>query len=166
MPSQSPHADTTRVLRNVRSLTNHQNQQKHTPLGDSELPPSMRRVPVRDGERDSSHEGSFVPSTIQGQNCTPSPSLNYSRVADITQHVTSTLSTTQRRSIITPTATPGTSSRNTPVPSRTILSDSTRCVVSIPASRIVCTPTPLNGLANMPTSIPNTEAHAIISNPL
>jgi len=64
------------------------------------------------------------------KNSTPSSSLNNSRVADITQHVTSTPSATQRRSIITLTTTPGTSSRNTPAPSRTIQTDSTCRVVS------------------------------------
>jgi hypothetical protein len=167
MPSQSPHPDTTPVVRNVRSLANRQNQQKRGPSGNSQLPPAKRRVSVPAGERDSSQGGSFVPSTIQGQNSTPSSSLNNSRVADITQRVASTPSTTQRRSIITPTATPGTSSRNTPAPSGTIQTDSTRRVVSSSASGIASsTPTPLSGLENLPTPIPNPEARAIITNPL
>ena len=166
MPSQSTHPDTTPVVRNVRSLANRQNQQKRGPSGNSQLPPAKRRVSVPAGERDSSQGGSSVRSTIQGQNSTPSSSLNNSRVADITERVTSTLSATQRRSIITPTATPGTSSRNTPAPSGTIQTDSTRRVVSSPASGIASTPTPLSGLENLPTPIPNPEARAIITNPL
>jgi hypothetical protein len=166
MPSQSTHPDTTPVVRNVRSLANRQNQQKRGPSGNSQLPPPKRRVSVPAGERDSSQGGSSVRSTIQGQNSTPSSSLNNSRVADITQRVTSTPSATQRLSIITPTATPGTSSRNTPAPSGTIQTDSTRRVVSSPASGIASTPTPLSGLENLPTPIPNPEARAIITNPL
>jgi hypothetical protein len=80
--------------------------------------------------------------------------------------VTSTPSSTQRRSTITPTATPGTSSRNTPGPSGTIQTDLTRHVVSSPASGIASTTTPLSGLENLPTSIQNPEAHTIITNPL
>jgi hypothetical protein len=166
MPSPSPHPDTTPVVRNVRSLSNRQNQQKRGPSGNSQLPPAKRCVSVPVGERDSSQGGSFVPSTIQGQNSTPSSLLNNSHVADITQRVASTPSTTQRRSIITPTAMLGTSSRNTPAPSGTIQTDSTRHVVSSPASSIASTPTPLSGLENLPTPIPNAEAHTIITNPL
>jgi len=166
MSSQCPHPDTTPVVRNVRSLAHRQNQQKRGPLGNSQLLPAKRRVSVPAGERDSSQGGSFVPSTIQGQNSTPSSSLNNSRVADITQRVASTPSTTQRRSIITPTATPGTSSCNTPAPSGTIQTDSTCRVVSSPASGIASTPTPLSDLENLPTPIPNPEARAIITNPL
>jgi len=105
-------------------------------------------------------------NTIRGQNYTPSSLLNDSRIADVTQRVTSTLSTTQRRSIITPTAMPSTSSRNTPAPSRTIQTDSTCRVVSSPASGIASTPTPLSGLENLPSPIPNPDARAIITNPL
>jgi len=76
--------------------------------------------------------------------------------------MTSNLSATQRQSINTPTATPGTSSRSTPSPGGT---DNHR-VVSSPASGIVITPTPLRGLENLPTLIPNPEARAIITNPL
>jgi len=167
MPSQSPHPDTTPVVRNVRSLSNRQNQQKHGHSGNSQLPPAKRRVSVPAGERDSSQGGSFVSSTIQGQNSTPSSSLNNSRVADITQRVAATPSTTQRPSMITPTATPGTSSCNTPAPSGTIQTDSTRRVVSSSASGIASsTPTPLSGLENLPTPIPNPEARSIITNPL
>jgi hypothetical protein len=162
MHSQSSHPDTTPVVRNVRSLANRQNQQKRGPSGNSQLPPAKRRVSVPVGERDSSQGESSVPSTIQGQNSTPSSSLNNSRVADINQRVTSTPSATQRRSTNTPTATPGTSSRSTPAPGGT----STRRVVSSPASGIVITPTPLRGLENLPTPIPNPEARAIITNPL
>jgi len=133
---------------------------------ESQLPPAKRRVSVPAGERDSSQGGSSVPSTIQGQNSTPSSLLNNSRIADITQHVTSTLSATQRRSIITPTATPGTYSCNTPVHSGTIQTDSMRRVISSPASGIASTPTPLSGLEKLPTPIPNPDARTIITNPL
>jgi hypothetical protein len=78
----------------------------------------------------------------------------------------STPSATQRRAIITPTATPGTRSHNTPAPSRTIQTDSTRRVVSSLASGIATTPTPLSILENLPIPISNPEAHAIITNPL
>ena len=166
MPSQSPHPDTTPVVRNVRSLANRQNQQKRGPSGNSQLPPAKRRVSVPAGERDTSQGGSSVPSTIQGQNSTPLSSLNNSRVADITQRVASTPSATLRRSINTPTATPVTSSRSTPAPGGTLQTDSTRRVVSSPASGIASTPTPLSGLENLPTPIPNPEARAIITNPL
>ena len=56
--------------------------------------------------------------------------------------------------------------RNPAAPSRTIQIDSTRRVVSSPASAIASTPTPLSGLENLPTPIPNPEAHAIITHPL
>ena len=121
---------------------------------------------VTAGERYSSQGGSSVRSTIHGQNYTLSSSLNNSRFADITQCVTSTPSAAQRLSIITPTTTPGTSSRNTPAPSGTRQTDSMRRVVSSPASRIGSTPTPLRGLENLPTPIANPDARAIIPNPL
>jgi len=166
MPSQSPDLVTARVVQNVQSLPKRQNQQKRGSSGNSQLPPAERCVSVLAGERDSSQGGSSIASIIQGQNSTPSSSLNNSRIADITQRMTSTLSTTQRRAIITPSVMPGRSSRNTPTPSRIIQTDSTRRVVSSPASGIASTPTPLSGLANLPTPIPNPEAHAIITNPL
>ena len=165
MPSHSPHPATTPVVRNVRSLVNRQNPQKCGPSGNSQHLPAKRRVSVPAGERDSSQGGSSVPSTSQGQNSTPSSSLNNSRLADITQRVTSTPSATQRRSIVTPTAAPGTSSRNTPAPCRTIQTDSTRRVVSSPASIIASTPTPCSSLRNLPTPIPNPGARAIITHP-
>jgi hypothetical protein len=136
MPSQNPHPDKTLVIRNDRSHANRQNQQKRGLLGNSQLPPATRRVSAPAGERDSSQGGRFVPSTIEGQKSTPSSWLNNSRIADITQHVTSTPSRSQRRSIITPTAMPGTSSHNAPAPSGTIQADSTRRVVSSPVSGI------------------------------
>jgi hypothetical protein len=166
MPSQIPHPDTTPVVRNVRSLSIRQTQPKPGPSGNSQLSPAKRRVSVPAGVRDSTQGGSFVPSTIQGQNSTPSSSLNNSHVADITQRETSTPSTTQRQSIITPTATPGTSNGNTPAPSETIQTDSTRRVVSSPAPGIAITPTPRSGLENLPTPIPNPETRAMITNPL
>jgi len=136
------------------------------PSGNSQLPPSKRRVSVPAGERDSSQGGSSVPSTIQCQNYTPSSLLNNSRVGDITQLGTYTQSATQRRSLITPTATSGISSCNTAVPSRTIQPDSTRRVVSSPTSGIASTPTPLRALENLPIPIPNPEAHTMITYPL
>jgi len=166
MPSQNPHPDTTPVVQNGRNLTTCPTQQKRGPSGNSQLPPAKGRVSVPAGERDSSQGRSSVPSTIQSQNSTPSSSLNNSRVADITQPVTSTLSATQRRSIITPTTTPGTSSHNTPVSSGTIQTDSTHRVISSPASVTASTPTPLSGLENLLTPIPNLDARAIITYPL
>jgi len=160
MPSQSPHPGTTPVVRIV------QKQQKRRPSGNSQHPPAKRRVSAPAGERDSSQGESSVASTIPGQNSTPSSSLNNSGVADITQRVTVTPSATQRRSLITPTAMPGTSSRSTPAPGGTSQTDSTRCVLSSLASGIASTPTPLRGLENLPTPIPNPEARATITNPL
>jgi hypothetical protein len=162
MHSQTSHPDTTPVVRNVRSLPNPQNHEKRGPSGNSQLPPAKRRVSVLVGEGDSSQGEISVPSTIQGQNSTPSSSLNNSCVADINQRVTSTPSATQQRSTNTPTATPGTRSHSTPAPGVT----SMRRVVSSPASGIVITPTPLRGLVNLPTPIPNPKARAIITNPL
>ena len=164
MPSQIAHPDTTPVVRNVRSLANCQNQAKRGHSGNSQLPPPERRVSVPAVERNSSQGGSSVCSIIQRQNSTPSSSLNSSHVADITQRVISTQSATLRESIITPTATPGTSSRNTPAPSGTTQTDSTRRVVSSPASGIASTPTRRSGLENLPTVIRNPEARAIITN--
>ena len=166
MPSQSPHPVMSPVVRNVRSLSNRQNQQKRGPSGNAQLPPAKRRVAIPAGERDSSQGGSSVASTIQGQNSTPSSSLNNSRVENITQRVTSTQSATQQQPILTPTATPGTSSRNTPAPSGITQKDSTHRVVSSPASGNANTPTPLSGLENQPTPSPNPEAPAMITNPL
>ena len=147
MHSQSPHPDMTLVVWNVWSLANRQNQQKHRPLGNSQLPPAKRRVSIHAGERDSSQAGSSVASAIKGQNSTPSFLLNNSRIADINHCVTSTPSATQRRSINTPTTTPGTSCHTTPAPRGT----STCRVISSPASGIAITPTPLSGLENLPT---------------
>jgi len=166
MPSQSLHPVTTPVIQNVRSLANHHNQQQRGPSGNSPLPPAKRRVSVPAGKRDSSQWGSPIASWIRGQNSTPSSSLNNSRFANITQRVASTLSATQRQSINTPTAMPGTSSRSTPASGGTSQSDPTRRIVSSPASSIASTPTPLNGLENPPTPIPKPEARAIITNPL
>jgi len=160
MPCQSTYPVTSLVVQNVRGLANHQNQQMRGPSGNSQLPPAMRRVSVPAGERDSSQGVSSVASTIQGQNSTLSSLLNNSRVADITP------SARQRRSIITPTAKQGTSSRNTLAPSGTSQTDSTRRAASSPTSGIASTPTPLSGLENLFTPIPNREARMIITNPL
>jgi len=160
MRSQSPHPRTTPVVRIV------QKQHKRRPSGNSQLPAAKRRVSAPAGERDCSQGESSVASTIPGQNSTPSSLLNNSGVADITQRVTVTPSATQRRSMITPTAMPGTSSRSIPAPGGTSQTDSTRHVVSSLASGIASTPTPLRGLENLPTSIPNPEACVTITNPL
>jgi len=94
MPSQSTHRVKYLVVRNVGSLANCQNQQKHGPSGNSQLPPAKRHVSEPAGERDSSQGGSSRSSTIEGQNSTPSSSLNNPCVADITT------SATQRWSMI------------------------------------------------------------------
>jgi hypothetical protein len=160
MPSQSLHPGTTPVVRIV------QTQQKHRPSGNSQLPPAKRRVSAPAGKRDSSQGESSGSSKIPGQNSTPSSSLNNSGVADITQRVTVTPSATQRQSMITPTAMPGTSSRSTLAPGGTAQTDSTRHFISSLASGIANTPTPPRGLENLPTPIRNPEARAIITNPL
>jgi hypothetical protein len=162
MPYQSHHLDTTPVVRNVRSLANRQIQQKCGPSEVFQLPPVKRRISVLAGERNSTQRGSSVASTIEGQNSIPSSLLNNSRIADITQCVTSTPPAIQPQFIITPTATPVTSSRSTPGPRGT----SMRRVVSNPAFGIAITPTPLSGLENMPTLTLNPEARAMITNPL
>jgi len=161
MPSRSLHPDTTPVVWNVRSLANRQNQQLRGALGNSQLPLAKRDVSVPAGERDSSQGESSIASTIQGQNSTPSASQNNSRVADITQRMASTPSAAQQLSIHTSATTPGTLALG-----GTSQTDSTRHVVSSPASSIASTPTPLSGLENPPTPIPNPEARAIITNPL
>jgi len=138
----------------------------HGPAGNSQLPPTKSHIFILAGKRDSSQGGSSVASTIQGQNSTPSSSLNNSCVADITQRVASTPVATQPRSIITPTATLGTSSHSTPAPRGTSETDSTHHVVSSPRSGMASTPTPLSGLENLPTPIPNPEARVTITNPL
>jgi hypothetical protein len=132
------------------------------PLGNSQLPPAKRCISVLAGKRDSYQRGSSITSTIRGQNSIPSSSLNNSCIADITQRVTSTPSATQRRSINTPTTTLVTSSGSTPAPRGT----SMHRVVSSPAFSIAITPTPLSGLENLHTPIPNPEACTIITNPL
>jgi hypothetical protein len=160
MPSQSPHPGMTPVVRSI------QKQQKCRPSGNSRLPLAKRRISAPAAGRDSSQGGSSVASTIPCHNSNPLSLLNNSSVADITQHVTVTPSATQRRSMITPTTMPGTSSRSTPVPRVTLQTDSTHCVVSSFASGIVSTPTPLRGPEILPTPIPNPDTHATITNPL
>jgi hypothetical protein len=166
MPSQSPHPVTPPVIRNIPSLGNRQNQQKHGLSRNSQPPPAKRRVSILAGKRDSYQGGSSVASPIQGQNSTPSSSLNNSPVADITQRVTSTPSARQRRSIITLPATRGASSRYTPVSCGITQTDSTGHIVSSPSSGIASTPTLLSSPEIRPTPIPNPEACAIITNPL
>jgi hypothetical protein len=166
MSSQHPDPVRSPVVRNVRRLSNLQNQQMRGSSGNSQLPPAKRHVSVPAGVRDSSQRRSSIGSTIRGQNSNPSSSLNNSCVADTTQPVTNSPSGTQRWSIISPTATPRTSSRNTRAPSGNIQTDSTRCVGSNPASGIASTSTPLSSVEKLPTSIPTPEDRAIITNPL
>jgi len=139
---------------------------QRTPPGNAHLPRAERLLSAPVGERDTSQRGSSVASTIDGQNSAPSCSLNNSGVADITNHMTSTPSATQRWSINTLTATLGTSSCGTPAPGGTSPADSTHRVVSNLASRIASSPNPLTGLENLPTPIPNLESRAIITIPL
>jgi hypothetical protein len=146
MPSKDTDPDSTLLIQNVRNLVNRHNHQKCGLLWNTQRLPPKRRISVPADVMYSSQGGSSVPSTIQGQNSTPSSWLIDSLVADNTQGVTCTPSTTQRWSLCTPTATPGTSSRNTPSPSGTIQTNSTRHVESSPASGLASTPTPLRGL--------------------
>jgi len=144
MPSQSPHPDTTPVVRHVRSLANHPNQQMCRPSRNSPLAPAKGRVSVPAGERVPPQGGTSAASSIQGQNSTPSSSLNNCHVADITQRVASALSSTQRWSMNTPTAMWGSSCCSTPAPGGTSQPDPTHHIVSSPASGIPSTPTPLS----------------------
>jgi len=164
--SESPHPVPSLVARNVWSLADRQNQQKRGLSGNSQLPPAKRCVFVTAGKRDSSQGGSSIASTIQGQNYTPSSSLNNCCVANITQRVISTWSATRWQSFIIPSATLGTRSRNPPAPSGTTQTDSTCRVVCSPKSGIASTPTPPSGPENLPTHIPYAEARTIITNPL
>jgi hypothetical protein len=166
MHSQCPHPITSPVVRNISHLANCENPQMHGPSAKAQLPPAKRRLSVPVGERESFQRGRSIPSTIQNQNSTTSSSLNDSRIADITQHVNSTQSAPQRWSIITPTTTPGTKSLNSPAHSGTVQADATCHVVSSPTSGIASTPTSLRGLENLPTTIPNPEACATITNPV
>jgi len=153
-------------VRNIRSLANRQTQQQGGPLGNFQIPPAKRRVSVPAGKRDSSERRNSIACTLQRQNCTPTSSWNNSHVAHITQRVTSTTSATQQQSINTPTAPLGTRSRSRLALGGTSQTDSTRRVVSSPASGIACHPTPLRGLEHLPTPIPNPEARVMITNPL
>jgi hypothetical protein len=160
MPSESPHPDTTPVVRIV------QKQQMRRALGNSQLPLARRRISAQSGERDSSQAGSSVSCTIPGQNCTPLSSLNNSGVGDIPQCVTPTLSGPQRRSMITLTAMPGRNSCSAPAPGGTSQTDSTCRIVSSFASGSASTPTPLRRLEHLPTPIPIPEVRVTIKNPL
>jgi hypothetical protein len=162
MYSRCPHHDLTLVVQNIRSLDNLQNQQKPGPSEISQLQNAEKRVSLPVRESDCSEGGSSVPSTIQGQNSTRPSWFNSSRVGDFNEWVTSNPSDSRRRWINTPTSTPGTHSCSSPAPGGT----STFRIVSSPTSGIVITPTPLTGLENLPTLIPNPEAHTIITNPL
>jgi len=160
MPSESPHPDTTPVVRIV---------QKHHKCRLScnyQLPPAKRHISAPAGERDSSQEGSSLALTVPSQNFIRSSSQNNSGVADITQQVTSTESATQWWSMITPTAMLGTSSHTTLTPGGISRTHSMCRVVSSLASSIASNPTPLSGLENLPTPILNPETCATIWNPL
>ena len=87
-------------------------------------------------------------------------------MADIIGRVTSTQSPTQPWSLITPTAMPDTSSRNTPALKGISPTDWTLHLVSGLASGIATTPTSLGGLENLPIPIPAPEARATIRNQL
>jgi hypothetical protein len=160
MPSQRPHPSTTPAIQNV------QKPQKRRPSENYQYTSGKRRVSTPAGEIDSVQRESSLASTIPVQNSTPSPSLNNSGMPDITQRVTVTPSTIQRRSMITPTAMPGKCSCSTPAPSGTSQTDSTHHVVTTLASGIGSTPTPLRCLENVPTRISNPEAHVTITHPL
>jgi len=160
IPSQSTHPDITLVVRNL------QKQQKGGPSGKSRLPHAKRSVSTRAGKRYSSRGGGSTATTIHGQNSTPSSLLNNFGTADITQHLTSIPSRTQRWSIHSPTTTLGTSSRSTPAPGGMSQVEFTCHVVSRITSGIASTPTPLSGLEYLPTPNHNPKAHATIPNPL
>jgi len=166
MLSQSPHPNITQVVQNIRSIAHCQKQSKCGLWGTSQLPCTKRPVSIPAGERNSSQGGSSVASTIQGQNSTPSSSLNISRVADSTEYMSFTLFATQQRSIQTPTVTPGTSSGSTPPLVGTSQTDSAHRLVFSPVFSIASTHTPLRALENLYTTIPNPEAHTMITNPL
>jgi len=166
MSSHSTHPDTTPVIGTVRSLANCQHQQKCGPSGNSQLCPAKWCIAIPAAGSDSSQGGSSVASTIQSQNATTSSSLNYSRIADIIQCMPSTPSTTQWQSINTPTVMPGRGIQSPAAHGRTSWTDSTRHVVSSPASGTASTPTPLSGLETLPIPIPDPEGRAIITNPV
>ena len=137
MPCQSPHLDTTPVVRKVWSLVISHNQSKCGASGNSQLAPAKTGVSVPASKRDYSQGGSSVASNIQGQNSIPASSLNDSLGANMTQCVTSTWSGTLQWSKNTPTATPVTSSHSTPAPGPT----STHHILSSWAFGIAITPT-------------------------
>jgi hypothetical protein len=111
---------------------------------------------------DSAQGGSFVASKIEGQNSIPSSLLNNSRIADITQQLTSTLFPTQRWSLNIQTATPVTIRCSSSARGGT----SSCGIVSRGTFRIAITPTPLTSLGNLPTPIPTPDTRMIITNPL
>jgi len=160
MPSQCPHPVTSPSVQTVWSLAHCQKHHKRGPTGNSQPPPAKRHFSVAAAAMDYSQRWSSIPSKLGGRNSTLSSSQTNSRVADITQ------STTQWQSINIPTATAGTISSNTPVPSGTSQTESTRQLVPSPESGIASTPTPLSGCENLPTPIPNPDACVIITNSL
>lgn len=95
MPSHNPHPDMTPVIRNIHRLENSQIQLMSGPSWNSPLPPAKRCVSVFGGKWDSSEQRSSVASPIESKKSTPSSLLNNSRIADMTQCLTSTASTSQ-----------------------------------------------------------------------
>jgi len=159
MPSQSPHPDTTAVLHSVRTA------QKLRCSGTSQLLLPKRCDAVLAGKLDSFQAGSSVACTNPVQHSAAPSWLNNFAVADINQHMSATLSTTQRLSMITSTAIPGTTSPCIAAPGRTSQADSTPRVVCSITSGIARTPTPLHGIENLSTPFPNSEPHMTIPNP-
>jgi len=158
---KSPHPDMTSET--VRSLANRQQHQQGVHRRESQHLPATRCISIPAGERDCSQQGSPVTSTIQAQKYTPSPSLNNSHIADIPQHLTSTLSCTQQLWIYTTTASSGISSHSISPPTGTCQTDSTCRIVSSPTSGIASTPTTLRSVDSLRTPSCNPEAHVIIT---
>jgi len=159
MPSQSPQPDTIPAVRIV------QKEQNHRLSGDSQVPPAKIHVSIPACERDAPEGGSSEASSFPGQNSSPSLLLNNSGVADITQCATFSLSATQGRSMITPTAIQSTTCHSTPAPRETSKTDWMHCILSRLACGIASLPTHLSGFENVPTAIPNPKACATITNP-
>jgi len=66
----------TSVVQNIQCFASCQKQLKGWPSGNPQHALVKRHVSVNAGEWDSSQAGSFVASTLQSQNSTPSVSLN------------------------------------------------------------------------------------------
>jgi hypothetical protein len=160
MPSQSPHPNTTPVVWIIHK------QQRHRPLGISQLSPAKRCVSALSGKRDSSQSGSSITSTFPGHNSTPSSLLNNLGMADRSQHVTSTPPAAPWWSIVTPTMMSCSRSHSMSGSGRTTQTDSTPRIVSSRTSGIASTPTPVRSFQNLSSPIPNPGARMTITNPL